>query len=258
MIIRHDDIPMHVEIYGEGPTVFLLHGFLENSKIWDPFIADLSTSYRLICPDFYGHGETPQHGEMHSMELFAEAILTIMQKLEIEQAAFIGHSMGGYVAMAMADLYPERVTRLLLLNSSPQEDSEIRKKERQQVIKIVQKHKPIFMRSAITNLFAEVNRERFSEAIERHIIDAMRMETSAIVATVKGMKERRDREAVLADFAGVKWLVAGEHDNLIPLSKITHVAQHTGAELKTMLGGHMSYIEQRDAVSATLKDFLMA
>src|SRR5699024_11944117 len=91
--------------------------------------------------------------EIQTMEEMAAAVKTIMEELNITSASFIGHSMGGYITMAFLEKYPDAVEKLLLLNSSPKADSEKRLKERDQVVKIVKKHKQIFVKSSIRNLF---------------------------------------------------------------------------------------------------------
>src|SRR5699024_11354569 len=153
MKINYKNTPISLEIHGEGKPIILLHGFQEERKIWKEFIPLLKENHQVICPDMFGHGETPLLHEIQTMEEMAAAVKTIMEELNITSASFIGHSMGGYITMAFLEKYPDAVEKLLLLNSSPKADSEKRLKERDQVVKIVKKHKQIFVKSSIRNLF---------------------------------------------------------------------------------------------------------
>lgn len=257
MTVDFHNTPIKLDVYGHGSPLILIHGFLEERKIWDDFIPMLKEKCQVIRPDLFGHGETPRHREdIQTMEEMADAIALIMDKLGVEKAKFIGHSMGGYITMAFAEKYPDRIEKLMLLDSSPQEDSEVRLKEREQVLKIVPKHKKIFVRSAVSNLFAEESRIRFKEKLEERINEAMKMEVESIVVAVKGMRDRKDREEVLKNFPREKWIVSGEEDSLIPIDIIEQVAKNTGATFVRLPGGHMSYIEQEEKVREIFRKFI--
>lgn len=256
MIINFKNTPIHLDIYGKGKPVVLIHGFLEERKIWSPMVDELKQDYQLIIPDMFGHGETPQHKGIHTMEEMAEAVAFILDYLGISSVPLIGHSMGGYISMAFLEKFPDCVKGVLLLNSSPQEDSPERLKERDQVIKIVQKHKQIFIKSAVRNLFAEESKEIFSKELEEKIDEAMKMNISSIIAAVKGMKIRKDRENILKNFQGQKFIIAGEEDALIPFEVIREVAQNTGSTFIGLPGGHMSYIEQKEKTLSSIREFL--
>lgn len=123
MKVYFRNIPVDVEVFGEGPTLVLLHGFLENKQIWKPFIELFTEKYKVVCIDLLGHGETPGLGDMQTMEIQADLVAEVLEELNINIARFIGHSMGGYITMAFAEKYPKKVKSLMLLNSSPKADS---------------------------------------------------------------------------------------------------------------------------------------
>lgn len=256
MIIQYKNTPAVYEVYGKGEAIVLIHGFLEERNIWNPFISLLQEHGQLIVPDVLGHGETPQAGEIHAMEEMAELIHNILTELNVNRVSLIGHSMGGYISMAFLEAYPEKVERVLLLNSSPKADSSRRLKERDQVIKIAQKHKQIFVKSAVQNLFAAESRKKFKTELEERISAALKMDADAIIASVKGMKIRKDREDVLRNFSGIKYIIAGEEDGLIPYEEIKTIAQNTHSKFFGLPGGHMSYIEQQEEVKEILLEFL--
>ena len=97
---------------GKGTTIVLLHGFLENKNMWQKFVTDLSPKYRVITIDLLGHGESECLGYVHSMEDNADVVHAVLSELRIRKAIFVGHSMGGYVALAFAELYPSKHKRI--------------------------------------------------------------------------------------------------------------------------------------------------
>ena len=94
---------------GEGLCLVLLHGYLESGKIWDSFAERIPRGYRVIVPDIPGHGQSDSWGDLHSMDDLAAAISAIMEAEGIGKIFLVGHSMGGYVVMAFAELFPEKL-----------------------------------------------------------------------------------------------------------------------------------------------------
>ena len=152
---------------GKGTAIVLLHGFLENQKMWDTYVATFAKRNRVITIDLLGHGETGCLGYVHSMEDNADAVHAVLAELRIRKAILVGHSMGGYVALAFAELYPENVKGLVLLNSTARADSAERKLNRARAVKAVKQSYTGFVSLAIANLFSENNRERLVEEIEK-------------------------------------------------------------------------------------------
>ena len=111
---------------GKGTAVVLLHGFLENQSMWKAFIPELVKKHRIITIDLLGHGETECLGYVHTMEDQADMVHHVLHELKIRKAVLIGHSMGGYVALAFAELYPDNVKGIVLQNSTSRADSEER------------------------------------------------------------------------------------------------------------------------------------
>ena len=127
--------------------------FLESSKIWKAFIPQLAKKNRVVCIDLLGHGKTDCLGYIHSMELMAEVVEFVLKHLRIRKSIFIGHSMGGYVALAFAEKNPDNVKGLCLLNSTAGADSPQKKKNRDRGISAVKQNHKTFIRIAVANLF---------------------------------------------------------------------------------------------------------
>ena len=112
---------------GKGNAVFLLHGFLENATMWNDLITHLEKRYRVIAVNLLGHGTSECYGYVHTMEDQADMLFALVTELRLRKISLIGHSMGGYVALAFAELYPDNIRSMILLNSSAQPDTAERK-----------------------------------------------------------------------------------------------------------------------------------
>jgi pimeloyl-ACP methyl ester carboxylesterase len=243
---------------GKGNAIVLLHGFLENQTMWQDLVPELSKKYRVITIDLLGHGETDCLGYIHSMEENAEAVRAVLSNLRIRKAIFVGHSMGGYVALAYAEMYPDKVKSLVLMNSTSKADSEERKANRNRAIKAVKKDYTTFIRLSIANLFSPDNRERLIEEIEQVKVAALRTPLQGIVASLEGMKIRKDREVLLHLTPYPKMLILGKKDPVLNYEDNLKQIENTNVKLITFPDGHMSHIENRDELQKVLLDFFKA
>ena len=240
---------------GKGTAIVLLHGFLENSTMWDFFVSELSQKYRVIAIDLLGHGQSDSHGYIHTMEDQADVVHEVLGELRIRKAIFAGHSMGGYVALAYAELYPESVKGLALINSTSRADSDERKINRDRAIQAVKKDHTSFVRLSIANLFSETNREKLAPEIEAVKVEALKTPLQGIVAALEGMKIRKDREVLLHFGPYPMLLVLGQKDPVLIYEENIEQAQNTKVQLVTFPDGHMSLIENRDELLSVLTDF---
>nr|WP_315254402.1 alpha/beta hydrolase [uncultured Flavobacterium sp.] len=240
---------------GKGTAVVLLHGFLENKTMWDFYVSELSKKNRIITIDLLGHGETESLGYVQTMEENADVVHEVLFKLRIRKAILVGHSMGGYVALAFAELYPEKMKGLVLLNSTSKEDSPERKKNRDRAIKAVKKDYETFIRLSIANLFSEDNREILAKEIEQVKIHALKTPLQGIVASLEGMKIRKDREFLLHTTTYQKLLILGKKDPVLNYEENLEQIKNTDVELVTFPDGHMSSIENQTELLAVFADF---
>jgi len=241
---------------GKGTAVVLLHGFLENSTMWDRFVIELSKKYRVIAIDLLGHGQTESLGYIHSMEDNADMVFSVLNELRIRKAVLAGHSMGGYVALAFAELYPDHVKGIALINSTSVADSEERKLNRDRAIQAVKKDYSSFVRLSIANLFSEENRETLADKIEQVKVEALKTPLQGIVAALEGMKIRKDREVLLHFGPYPILLVLGKKDPVLNYDDNLEQIENTRVQLITFPDGHMSPIENEAALAETLQTFL--
>lgn len=242
--------------YGKGNALVLLHGFLENQNMWRFYVESLSNKYRIITIDLLGHGASGCLGYVHNMEDNADVVQAVLHELKIRKATFIGHSMGGYVALAFAELYPESVKGMVLLNSTSRADSDERKLNRDRAIKAVKLNHAGFISLSIANLFSEDNRERLQLEIEQVKNEALQTPLQGIVASLEGMKIRKDREVLLHFGNFPKMLILGKKDPVLPYEDQLDQIENTNTQLVTFPDGHMSHIENEEDLLIELSNFL--
>ncbi len=256
MILSYKGIKINYNTVGKGAPVVFLHGFLENSTMWEETILYFSDYYHCVSIDLLGHGDTECLGYIHSMEDMAIAVKAVLDHLEISNAALIGHSMGGYTALAFVDLFPDIVLGLVLLNSTSFPDNEERKLNRTRAIDIVKKNPNAYTSMAIANLFAEKNQSIFVNEIKQIKNQASKTSLQGIISALEGMKIRKDRTSILNTLEAPKIIFAGELDPVLDYAQSLKEAEQCKTDLITLGGGHMSYIENKEELLSGLQIFL--
>ena len=243
MILEHKGIHIFYTDEGIGNTIVLLHGFLENATMWEPFIATLSKKNRVVTIDLLGHGNTGCLGYLHTMELMAETVDAVLKHLKIKSSIFIGHSMGGYVALAFAEKSPESLKGLCLINSTANADDLEKKKNRDRAILAVKQNHKTFIRMAIGNLFSPENRTIHFEKIKTLIKDAQEIPLQGIIAALEGMKIRKNRKDLFHTANYKKMLIVSKKDPVLDYKQLIAQTEETNVEIVKFPDGHMSYID---------------
>ena len=241
--------------FGHGDAIILLHGFLENSLMWQFFIADFAASKRVVCIDLLGHGQSDSLGYLHTMSENAAVVYQVLKFLGIQKCSFVGHSMGGYVSLAFAAAHPSFIQKLVLLNSTSEADSTEKKLNRDRAIAVVKKDHTSFVRMAITNLFATKNRETLAEVIEYTKTEALKTSLQGIVASLEGMKIRADYTDLFKKMEAKKLLILGINDAVLDFETAKKQVQNTNIQLITMPDGHMSHLENTDQLKKVFQVF---
>jgi len=256
MILTYKGIKINFNSYGQGEPIIFLHGFLENETMWKAIIPSFSNHYRCTTIDLLGHGKTECLGYVHTMEQMAKAVKIILDHLDLTKICLVGHSMGGYVALALIEQYPEIVAKLVLLNSTSFPDNEERKLTRTKAIDIVKKNPNAYTRMAIANLFAEKNRSQFTREIEDIKAQASKTSLQGIISALEGMKIRKDRSHILSAFEGQKIIFSGKEDPVLPFLQNEIESKTCQTTLIVFSGGHMTHIEKKEMFVKELQKFL--
>lgn len=233
------------------PAILFLHGFAESREVWTEFTRPFPARYRLLAPNLLGHGTHRELVPDFSMEAQARFVIQYLGRQHAaEPVLVVGHSMGGYVALALAARYPERVAGLALINSTAYADTDEKRHSREKNIAFVARHGLAkFMESFVRPLFAPANRDRLPEALGLLEDVAKATPEATIAGALRAMAARPDRTAVLREAAYPVLLVAGKHDVAVPLadSLTQAVLAPTASALFLEGSGHQAYLEQPEA-----------
>jgi pimeloyl-ACP methyl ester carboxylesterase len=244
------------EVVGKGSTVVLLHGFLESSLMWKDIVSVLSKKYKVITIDLLGHGASENHGYIHTMNDQAEIVKAVLNHLKLRKYVLIGHSMGGYVALAFGFLYSKNVKGIFLLNSTALPDTKEKKTNRDRAIKAVKENYKSFIRIAVPMLFAEKNKTVFKKEIQEGILDALRMNPQGITAALEGMKIRENLTKLYTSSNFPIHMVISKQDPALDYDSLINQTKNTKVTISELPDGHMSYIENKSEVIKILFDFL--
>jgi len=252
---------------GEGrPPVVLVHGFGEDSRVWDPLVPFLS-SYHLIIPDLPGSGASDASEDM-SMEGMAEDL----QKLVVHETAtlffkpgepgsvvMIGHSMGGYITLAFAEKWGAALRGFGLFHSSAYADTEEKKDTRRKGISFIRENGiEAFLRTSTPKLYSPDTHETAPHLPKLHIESLGDYKAESAIRYYEAMMARPDRTDVLRNSEIPVLFIIGMHDTAVPpedamkqvhlpATSVVHFLQHSG---------HMGMQEEREAARQYLADFL--
>ncbi|MEO9571024.1 MAG: alpha/beta hydrolase [Polaribacter sp.] len=241
---------------GKGTTVVLIHGFLENSKMWKKITPELIKRNRVITIDLLGHGKSDCLGYVHSMGLFAETIEGVLKHLRIRKYILVGHSLGGYISLAFAKMNPSKIKGLCLLNSTSNNDSEERKNLRKRANEMVQNNFEAMVKMSVSNLFHQDNLLKFKDEIEVVKNEALQTSVQGYIAANEGMKNRVNESQFLKECSFKKIIIIGEKDPILDYQTLLLEAKYTNSEFVVFPDGHMSHIENASELITVLKEFI--
>jgi pimeloyl-ACP methyl ester carboxylesterase len=245
--------------YGSGNTIVLLHGFPEDGELWRQVYPALSARFTVIIPDLPGSGNSILPKGDLSIEQLATSVQIILEHEGIGKAAIAGHSMGGYVALAMAELYPQLVAGISMVHSTAEADDDAKKETRRKAIELIRKGgREAFIKQMIPNLFSpaysQVNKQVIAEQIQR----GMRLEADSLVGYYTAMMNRPVRVSTIAK-AGypVQWIV-GKDDNVVPFHKALQQSYLADRDFVSLYDncGHMSMLENPERLTADINEFV--
>jgi pimeloyl-ACP methyl ester carboxylesterase len=243
---------------GKGQPLVLIHGFCESGKMWGPFADLLSQDFRVICPDLPGFGDSPISGDQISLEEVAVMLEDWMELNQIENPIVIGHSLGGYVSLALLELMGSRIKAIGLFHSTAFPDDQEKKEMRNRTIDFLKKNGvEKFVTSFVPPLFPEKRRNELADEIQAAIVDAKRSSLHGLIAYSGAMRDRKERLEVLKQFSGPKLLIAGTEDGAVKIesSRAQKAAYSQYIELPGV--GHMGMVESRDETLEIVRDFAL-
>lgn len=244
-------------IRGKGPALMLLHGFPLDHNIWQGIVDEICDHYTVILPDLPGAGKSTLPDDL-SIETMAAAMGDILKQEGIDKAVLCGHSMGGYVALAFAELYPDRIAGLGMIHSTAHSDSDEKKEQREKVIKIISDGgKEPFINQMITALYSDDTATDANLSYTRDI--AMSTNEAALLAFYKSMINRPDRTSTLQGAAYPCLWIVGDDDKVLNKNVVLQQSWLANVNYVYVLKncGHISMIETPKTSVTYIKDFLV-
>ncbi len=256
----YNDNSVYYTIAGKGNAVMLIHGFAEDSNIWLHQAGVLEAHCRLIIPDLPGSGQSPAL-ESVSMENMADVVRAIIDAENIETVTLVGHSMGGYITLAFAEKYADRLKAFCLFHSTAFPDTEEKKETRRKSIEFIRKNGTHpFLRQATPNLFSPAFRENNPAIVNELIHQYRKFNPDALIAYYEAMMQRPGRTEVLKEFKGPILFILGRYDTAVPLKdglEQCHLPLFSYIHILDE-SGHMGLWEEAPECNRILIDFLVS
>ncbi len=251
--------PVTYRMYGKGKLVVLIHGFPEDGNIFQSQINFLQQHCLVIVPDLPGSGSSAYNASIHTIEAFALCINSILEKEAINTCIIMGHSMGGYISLAFAELFPEKILGLGLIHSTAFADSDEKKAMRAKAINTMNEVGAYqFIKITISNLFSDISKEAFQQEIASLIEAGKKFSTKALQQYYSAMMQRPDRTSVLSSINSPVLFVIGDKDVAAPLKDLEqqiHLPHCSYIHIIENVA-HMSMIEAADVLNNYLLDFI--
>lgn len=232
---------------GSGKVFVFLHGFCESKEVWETFTQPFRETYRVIAMDLPGFGKNTAPRISYSMEEAAAYVYQVLKALKIKKCIMVGHSMGGYVALAFAEKYRGMLSGLCLFHSSALPDSKEKKETRTKTIKFIKKNgQEVFMNSFVAPLFSPARRKFFSKEIKMLTTIGKSTATVAVMGAIKGMRNRKKRIKVLKEARYPILFISGKDDQAVTLEQtLTQCAIPANATVLFLANtGHMGMFEK--------------
>ncbi len=249
---------------GMGPPVLLLHGFAEDHRIWGIQTSFLQKNFRVIVPDLPGTGLSGGIPDM-SMEGMADCIKVLLDiEFPPESPAVlngiivIGHSMGGYISLALAERYPDSVKALGLFHSTAYADNEEKKMARRKSIEFIRKYgSSAFIEESFPALFSERFKNQSPEIIADLTERYAHFNPESLVTYYHEMMKRPDRTHLLKKISKPVLFVMGEEDKAVPPDQSLQQSHMPCLSYIHILenSGHMGMLEEAGRSCTLLNDF---
>ncbi len=252
--------PLHYTITGKGNPVVLVHGFAEDSTIWNKQKEFLQTNHQLLIPDLRGTGHSSAMQAPTSIEQMADDIKWMLDKESITTCTMIGHSMGGYITLAFAQKYPTRINGFGLIHSTSYADNEEKKIARNKSIDFITQNTAYeFIKTTIPNLFADAFKQNHPQQVAELIEDGKQFSKEVLIAYTKAMIERADRTTVLKETTvPVLYFIGADDKAVNPSDALQQTALPTICKVQLVEGiAHMGMWEATETLNKTLDEFLM-
>ena len=267
--VKFKDINGYYSIEGAGYPLIFVHGYCFDGSVWDDVVSDLKKHYKIIRPDLPGFGDSSMTDEPLTVEWMAEYIQCILEQEQITNCLYFGHSLGGYVGIALVENIANNIDGFALIQSHVFCDNEDKVAARNKGIDFIQR---LGSQSFVMELFKTMFDAGFLKSNLDQVLDftekAFEYSDKTLIEGYRSMIKRPDRDHVLASYSKPVLIVAGENDTSVTLERnlaqakipaivdfrmlksVGHVGIHeTPLLMKTIIEDFVEYCSVRIPVS---------
>lgn len=261
--VSFKDKKVFYRVVGKGKPVMLVHGFAEDGSLWNYQIEKLKQNFQVIIPDLPGSGASEMIEGKLSISDYADAIKSIVDvEIRKDEIAFtiIGHSMGGYIALAFAEKYPELLNGIGLFHSTSFADDDQKKDMRNKGIDFIKKNgAETFLKNTAQNLFSKKTTQENPHLIEKLITLSKNLTPGVLIQYYEAMRDRPDHSSILKYFAKPVLFIQGFYDNAVPLPSGLEQSHIPAVSYFKILkdSGHMGMWEDEQDSTIFMENFLM-
>jgi pimeloyl-ACP methyl ester carboxylesterase len=259
---QHKSTEIFYQDIGHGAPVLLLHGFGEDSRVWHHQVDFLKDYCRLIIPNLPGSGKTIDNGNpliASSIEEMAETIFALMVFISTKPFIVLGHSMGGYITLAIAEKHAEKLTGFGLIHSTAFADSDEKKATRHKGISFIQKNGAYsFLQTATPGLFTEGYKNEHADKVEELIEQGKNFASQSLVSYYEAMIARPDRTSVLKQSKVPVLFIVGKDDKAVPMEDALQQVPLPNVSYVHILknSAHMGMWEETGLMNQYLLEFI--
>ncbi|MCL4545200.1 MAG: alpha/beta hydrolase [Chloroflexi bacterium] len=256
MIVHRGATRLVCDDVGTGPVLLFLHAFPLNRHMWRPQVEYLKSVARCLTLDWRGFGESDSAPDPYPMEMMAGDALAVLDAVGVQRAVVVGLSMGGYAALALAELAPQRLQGLVLASTKAEPDSEeVREARCAQRELVLRNGVPSLVPAQLPRLVSAAAAEDLKHWVRDMILDTS---VSGAVGALRGMEQRSDRTQVLSQLHYPSLFIAGHDDAVTPPAVVAAMARISprGKMIELKRAGHLSNLEAPEQFCAALRSFL--
>ena len=249
---NHPDNLISLRISGTEKPLILVHGFCLSGNTFDPVVRLLESEYKVVVPDLPGHGESGYANSVNSLENAAQYLVDMHQELNLTQCTWVGHSMGGYIALAIAAKHPKLVDQVILLHSTPAIDSAERQLQRTKVAEHVRQHGPnAFYKTFVSDLFGGNDPDASYQMLEL----VRKTNPEALIDYTIAMRDRKDYRAILRELEIPVNAIAGDLDPYFSVEDLEQALAGVGRVHVLPKVAHMGMTENPEGAAEAIRKF---
>lgn len=240
---------------GTGPHLCFLHGFCEDSRIWESLVTTLASNYTCIAIDLPGFGAS-KHTPFTTIPQVTQQIRALLQHENVVDPILLGHSLGGYIVAEYIHRYAEEVAAVAFIHSTLYADSEAKKENRLRSLDFIKKHGTSeFFRVFVPGLVALSHRARLRDELIAMVNDAP---TQSVIDGLHAMRAREDRREALDHYNKPVLMLRGAEDQYFQAKDIYAQAARCSAVQVSSLDniGHLSMLEDQKKCLTEVRHFL--